>query len=207
MVGGAIFIGSILWLACGKESKVEEASPVGFVPEYASVPEDAPLPEQMKEAAAVIDRELLEEQEKFYLKNVDGIRALYSDEAGDLLVSEDSLRAMQEMMLQPNRTRLKIKAEKFYFRAPEPANDVSPKTHRGVVYLLEGTVPAQGDFSGEVRDHRVYLHAQFAYEIQKPDSFEIERTFRIDRYIIYRKGQDGRWNRIRIEERAPGSGA
>ncbi|MCA9427646.1 MAG: hypothetical protein KC994_21375 [Candidatus Omnitrophica bacterium] len=192
-------------LGCGKDSKMEQASPVEFVPEYPTLPDDAPLQDQMDEAAALIDRELLEEQEKFYLKNFEAIHGLYTNPGGDLLVSEESMKAMADIMQSPSRVRLKIEAEKFYFRAPESANNGFDSTYQGEVHMLGESVPAQGDYSDEVKRHRVYLHAQFIYEVQKPNSFEVDRRIRIDRYIIYQKTEDDEWRRIRIEERAPGT--
>jgi len=200
-----LLIATAVSLGCGKESKVEQASQVEFVPEYPALPDDAPLPDQMEEAAALIDRELLEEQEKFYLKNFQDVRDLYTDPAGNLLVSEASLGAMADIMEMPNRTRLRIEAEKFYFRAPESANAGFENTYRGIVHLLGGTVPAQGDYSPEVEDHRVYLHTNHSYEIQKLNSLEVERRIRIERFYIYMKTDDDRWVRVRVEERAPGS--
>ncbi len=184
---------------------MEEPSQVEFIPEYPTLPDDAPLPDQLEEAAAFIDRELLEEQEKFYLKNFEEVRELYADSKGNLLVPESSLQAMADIMRMPNRVRLKITGEKFYLRAPESANDGFRDSYRGIVHMLGESVPAQADYSDEVRDHRVYLHAQFAYEIQKPNSIEVERRVRVDRYIIYLKTDEDTWERARIEERAPGS--
>ena len=202
--GPVLLLGGILLFGCGRETKVEEeASPVQYVPEYPTLPDDAPLADQMEEAAAFIDRELLEEQEKFYLKKFDDIQALYTDDRGNLLVSESSLGAMRDMIEMPNRVRLKIQVQKFYFRAPESSNNGFEVTTQGTVHMLGETVPAQGDYSDQAKDHRVYLHARFTYEVQAPDSYETERRVRIDRYIIYVKTEDSRWRRVRIEERAP----
>lgn len=195
----------LLLMGCfGKESKVEEASRVEYIPEYPTLPDDAPLPDQMDEAAASIDRELLEEQEKFYLKNLADIRSLYSDAEGSLLISEESMDAMADMMLAPNRVRLKIAALRFHFRAPESANAGFETTHQGIVHLLGERVPAQGEYAREIPRHRVYLHARFSYEIQELESFGTERRVNVDRFIIFEKTPEKKWTRVRIEERAPG---
>lgn len=188
----------------GRESKVEEASQVEYIPEYPTLPDDAPLPDQMDEAAASIDRELLEEQEKFYLKNMPDVRALYSDDRGKLLISEESMAAMADMMLAPNRVRLKIAVLKFHFRAPESANAGFETTHQGIVHLLGERVPAQGEYSGQIERHRVYLHARFSYDVQQLESFETERRVNVDRFIIFEKTPEKKWTRVRVEERAPG---
>lgn len=188
----------------GKEAKVEEAGRVEYIPEYPTLSDDAPLSDQMDEAAASIDRELLEEQEKFYLKNLADIRTLYSDARGKLLISEESMSAMADMMLAPNRVRLKIAVLKFHFRAPASANAGFETAHQGVVHLLGERVPSQGEYSEDIERHRVYLHARFSYEVQQLESFGTERRVNVDRYIIFEKSPEKKWTRVRIEERAPG---
>jgi hypothetical protein len=203
---GATFL-SLVLLGCGGSDAVKDG-PDGSGqadPVYSILPDDAPLRDQVDEAAANIERELLEEQEKFYQKRSDDIRLFNSDPNGDLLIPQESFARLMDLMNSPVPARLKITPQRFRLLVPYFQGGAFEEPMRGTVHMLSGTVPAEAEYSNQVSVNGIGLKALYEYIPQTGTPTQENLPFVVSRYIRYTKTPYGTWQRVKIQENPPGT--
>ena len=192
---------SLVLLGCGGSDAVKGGVDGSGQPDpvYSILPDDAPLRDQVDEAAANIERELLEEQEKFYQKRREETRRFNSGPDGDLLVSEESFSRLTALMDSPDPVRLKITPQRFRLLVPHVPGGSYEEPMRGTVHMLSGAVPAEAEYSNQVSVNSIGLMAVYEYLPPTGAALMTSRTIR------YAKTPSGTWQRIKIEETPVGA--
>jgi len=184
-------VSAVLSSGCGKGEGSQSRPPeLDFTdPVYPVLPDTAPLRDQLDEAAAFVEREFLEEQEKFFLQRGDEIQAYYRGPDGTPLVPEASLGKMLELMRTSPHPRLKIVCRRFHLKASQGQGGVREAPESTTVRMLGNEVPAKAEYAGKGEGTRLRLLADYEY----PGGA-------VRRDILYHKQADGRWRRVRIQE-------
>lgn len=169
-------------------------------PIYPVLSEDAPLADQLDEASAHIERDLLEEQEKFYRKRFDEIRGFYTDPDGGFLISNESFSRLMDLMSLAEPVRLKVTPQRLKLVVPPPESGAYQEPVSGEVLMLSGTVSAEAEYSPQVPVASVGLRALYEYRVEAGDLQSRMRTQSLFRTIRYAKGERGVWKRVGIEE-------
>jgi hypothetical protein len=184
-------VAAVLASGCGKgEGAANRPPDLDFTgPVYPVLPDTAPLRDQLDEAAAYVERELLEEQEKFFLKRGEETQAYYRGPDGSPLVPESSLRNMISAMQISANPRLKIISRNFHLRVSQDPGGVREPPENTTVRMMGEAVPAIGEYAGQGEGTRLRVSTVYEY----PNG-------PVQREIYYQKQPDGRWSRIRIRE-------
>lgn len=200
LVAAAFF--PLVLFGCGGSDALKDGAEANGppAPVYAILPDDAPLRDQIDEAAANIERELLEEQEKFNRRRREEIRQYNSGTDGELLISEDSFDRLTDRMNSPSPVRLKITPQRFRLLVPYIEGGSYEEPVRGVIHMLSGTVPAEAEYSNQVNVNGIGLKAVYEYIPQGAGTSGMSVPQTVSRYIRYTKTPQGTWHRVKIEE-------
>jgi hypothetical protein len=201
-----VFFAVQLFLAgCGREERIQspQADLEYRPPVYAILPDDAPLRDQMEEAAGYIERQLLEEQQKVNLQREDEVRTFYTAPDGSRLLSKDSWKQVEPFLDSKAPARLSIRILAFELRAPAaaaPPGTVLGTPETAPVYLLGDTVQGSAYFTDQVPLHTIRMRTVYHYRFEPSDDSPAPGEYRIGRDIGFTKTESGNWERTAIQE-------